>query len=465
MPRDDRRRLRWPGTVRGRVTALATIVVAVVLIATGVALVAQQRSVLNEQLDEALAADADRLAASPEVGQVGTELVVTGDDDAVAQIATPSGEVLASSPNLTDTSPLGETPGTDGDMFATTSRIGTDDTEYRLLSRRVLAADGQTLVVHVASPRDDITETVRALVVSLFATVPIVTGVLAGLIWVLVGRTLRPVERIRAEVAAIGRSDLDRRVPEPPGRDEIALLAATMNAMLDRLEASMRQQQRFVADASHELRTPLTRIRAELEVALAHPAARDDGDRSEPATLRSLLDEVGALQRLIDDLLVLARADEAHDSGPRRAIDLDDVLLDEIRSLRSTDVAIDVSRVSGAQVVGNRDQLRRIVRNVLDNALRHASASITVALAERPTDIVLSVADDGPGIPADLHDVIFERFGRVDEARSSSLGGTGLGLAIARDLVERHGGAITVDADHGTGARFVITLPTPDLPT
>ncbi len=461
MPTDRGRRLRWPATVRGRVTTLATLVVSLVLVATAAALVAQQRAVLSEQLDEALAADADRLTDSLASRPAATELIVTGDDDAVAQLVTPSGEVLASSPNLADTPPLGDAPAGAGDVFVTSGAIGTEDVDYRLLSRRFRAADRRTLVVHVAAPTDDIDETVRALVVSMSVTLPAVTVVLAGLIWVLVGRTLRPVERIRAEVASIGSGGLDRRVPQPPGGDEIARLATTMNAMLDRLEVSMRQQQRFVADASHELRTPLTRIRSELEVALAHPPRAGDAVNADLAALRSLLDDVDALQRLIDDLLVLARAQEADDVEARRPADLDDLLLDEIRSLRPTAVAIDVSRVSGAQVVGNREQLRRIVRNVLDNALRHAATSVTVGLSEGPESITLSVADDGPGIPADRREVIFERFGRVDEARSSSTGGTGLGLAIARDLVERHGGTIAVDADYELGARFVVTLPTP----
>jgi HAMP domain-containing protein len=219
---------------------LATLAVAVVLVTTGVALVAQQRSVLIEQLDEAIAADADRLVDELGTSPTAADLVIAGDDDAVAQLMTPSGDVVASSPNLAVTSPLGEIPDGVGDVFATSSSIGTDDVKYRVLSRLVPAADGRTFVIHIASPRDDIDETVGALVVSLSATVPIVTGVLAMLIWVLVGRTLRPVERIRAEVAEIGRSGLDRRVPRPPGRDEIARLATTMNEMLDRLEVSMR---------------------------------------------------------------------------------------------------------------------------------------------------------------------------------------------------------------------------------
>ena len=162
-----------------------------------------------------------------------------------------------------------------------------------------------------ASPLDDIDERIRVLAVALAVVIPLVTALLAAVVFVLVGRTLRPVERIRREVAAIGPGELDRRVPQPPGSDEIARLATTMNTMLDRLDTANRRQQRFVADASHELRTPLARIRTELEVDLSHPETAD-----ERATSRSVLDEVEHLQRLVDDLLVLARSDSNATAPP-----------------------------------------------------------------------------------------------------------------------------------------------------
>ena len=175
--------------------------------------------------------------------------------------------------------------------------------------------------MHVAAPLDDVDESVGALVATLAIIIPAVTAILAALVWMLVGRTLRPVERIRTEVSGIGLRELDRRVPQPPGRDEIARLAATMNEMLDRLDVSSRQQQQFVADASHELRTPLARIRSELEL------ARREGDAADPEVVASLLEEVDGLQRLTEDLLVLAQLDAGVPARPGRPVDVDDVVL------------------------------------------------------------------------------------------------------------------------------------------
>ena len=301
---------------------------------------------------------------------------------------------------------------------------------------------------------DDVDEAIAELVASLAWIIPLATVALAALVWFVVGRTLRPVERIRAEVAEIGLGELDHRVPEPPGDDEIARLAMTMNEMLARLEASARRQQQFVADAAHELRTPLTRMRAELEVDARHPDAADA-----VATRLSQLDEIVALQRMIDDLLLLARGDAG--GAPRtERVDLDDVVLDELRALPAPPPTVDRRGVSAAQVIGDRDELRRVVRNLLDNARRHATASVTVELAEADGRATLAVSDDGPGIPADRRAEVFERFSRLDAARSTGAGRVGLGLAIVHDIVARHGGTVTVDDGPAGGARFVVELPT-----
>ena len=336
-------------------------------------------------------------------------------------------------------------------MAASPGFLDADDS-YRHVSRR-FTAGGRELVVRVAAPLDDVDESVGALVASLAIIIPAVTAILAALVWMLVGRTLRPVERIRTEVSGIGLRELDRRVPQPPGRDEIARLAMTMNEMLDRLDVSSRQQQRFIADASHELRTPLARIRSELEL------AQREGDAADHELVASLLEEVDGLQRLTEDLLVLARLDAGVPAHPGRPVDLDDVVLEEVRAFDNKGRSVDTRQVSAAQVVGHRDQLRRVVGNLLDNAVRHAAATVTLSLAETDSVVTLSVADDGPGIPAERRADVFERFRRVDEARAVGRGGTGLGLAIARDLVEQHGGTITVDPDYDAGARFVVTLP------
>ena len=441
-----------PATVRARVTLLAVVASAVVLAGTSVALVVLQRRVITENIDESLSHQADLLQAQASFLAVGTALPQDGDDEAAAQVVDLDGRVLAASENLYGAPPVADPP--DGrNRYRNIDQLGREDERQRLLSRRFTTSGGEELVLHVARPLDDLDESVRALVASLAGIVPLAVALLGLVVWQLVGRTLHPVEQIRAQVAAIGGSEVDRRVPQPRGHDEIARLAATMNEMLARIEAATRRQQQFVADASHELRTPLTRMRAELEVDIAHP------DGVDPAlALTSLLEEVDVLQRLVDQLLVLARAD-AGAPAPTTVVDLDDIAIEESRSVRSPRRTVETSGIAPARVRGDAEQLRRVVRNLLDNATRHARAEVVVTLAGVNGSVELAVADDGPGIEPAEHERIFERFTRLDEARSVAAGGAGLGLAIARELVHRHGGTIAVDPDYRAGARFVVTLP------
>jgi signal transduction histidine kinase len=448
-------RARRHGTVRFRITAIAALAVAAVLVVTGVALVVTQRRVLTENLDESLEQEGAAIAAAVTAGRVPAPLAPVGDDDALAQVVV-DGEVVASTANADGAPPIAPSPA-DGERAVRTVDGGpTDEDEaFRVMTRRVDGPLG-TADVHVASPLDDIDESTSLLTRSLAVAVPGVTLLLAWLVWWLVGRTLWPVEAMRREAAAIGGSDLERRVPVPGGDDEVARLARTLNAMLGRIEDAARRQQRFVADASHELRSPLARIRTELEVDLAHPAGADP-----ETTSRSVLDETIGMQALVDDLLVLARRDAGPaTAGPAETVDLDDVVAREVGRVRAEGrVAVDARGVGAAQVVGDAARLGRALGNVVDNAVRHARTTVTIALAERDGVAVLTVADDGPGIPAERRDEVFERFTRLDGARTPSAGGTGLGLAIARGIVVDHGGTIAVDPEHHPGARLVITLP------
>jgi signal transduction histidine kinase len=432
-----------------RITALATVVVAVVLVAMAIVLLVSQRHVLVANLDESLATHNDALAADYARGGLDPHLPAAGDDDAIAQVVGADGTVLAASENFLGRPPLPAPSTTDQ---ARTARLLEGEPKYRVVSHR--RAD---VVIHTAAPLDDLDETQLTQLVTLAVTIPVVTAVLALLVWWLVGRTLRPVEAMRREVAEISGGDLHRRVAEPPTRDEIARLAATMNGMLDRVEASVDRQRRFVADASHELRSPLTRIRSEIEVDLRHPHTADP-----IATERSVLAETEHLQRIVDDLLLLARHDvtASQPSRSSRLVDLDDIVLQEVHRLRSTNgVRVDVRGVSAAQVRGDADGLTRVVRNLVENACRYARDSVVVTLAETAGQAVLTVVDDGPGIPPRDRERIFERFTRLDEARTGADAGTGLGLAIAREVVERHRGSIRADAAPVGGARFVVELP------
>ncbi len=435
--------------IRTRITALATLVVVVVLILTSVALLTSQRRFLVDNLDESLRAHNVELANRADGGAFRSPLVARGDDDAFAQVVGADGTVVASTANFVDQPALaGPREGTDSSFRSTRPLAG--QPEYRILSRRV-----GNIVVHTGSPLDDIKDSLAALRRGLWVAIPCVAGILAVLIWFLVGRTLRPVESIRREVADISGRDLHRRVPEPDTGDEIAHLARTMNAMLDRLQDAADRQQHFVADASHELRNPLTRIRSELEVDLRNP---DTADLA--ATHRSVLEEAEHLQRLVDDLLILARIDAGHQRSRSVAVDLDDIALRETARLRdATPIRIDTSGIGAAQVSGDPDQLTRVVRNLADNAVRHAKTAVVVTLTEDSGLAKLTVADDGPGIPPDQREQVFQRFTRLDEARTNSDGGTGLGLAIAREIATRHGGTIVLDPDRSAGTRFVVELP------
>jgi signal transduction histidine kinase len=453
--------IKLPSTVRFRVTALATAVVIVVLVGIGYGLVSNQRRVLTESLDENMVARIDELEPSIANGEL-PPLTHLGEDDSVAQIVSVDGDVLASSPLIEGLPPLGG-PITAGQTIGSGGRVPGIDGPVRLLTRVVETPDGD-VIVYFAAPSDDINDSVTTLVRSLSIAVPLAAVVLAALIWFLVGRTLRPVEQIRAEVSTIGGSELDRRVPVPDGDDEIVRLARTMNDMLERVDEASRRQRRFVADASHELRSPLTRMRSELEVDLAHP------DGADPvATHESVLEEVVGLQRLVDDLLLLAR-NAALDTRAAHRQDLVDLaaVVERVETgiTVGDDVHVEVRRNGAAPVLGNAAELVRAIGNLADNAARHARSVARVVVSAQPGTVTVAVEDDGPGIPAGEHDRIFERFARLDEGRAASDGGTGLGLAIARDIVERHGGTLIVDTAYTAGARFVITLPAAmDSPT
>jgi signal transduction histidine kinase len=228
-----------------------------------------------------------------------------------------------------------------------------------------------------------------------------------------------------------------------------------MNDMLDRLHGVIEQQRRFVADASHELQTPLAAASVDLEVALAYPEAT-----AWRQTAQDLLAENRRMERLVADLLFMARADDATVLPAPTPVDLQDVVLEEVaRASGASACPIDTGGVQTAVVLGRREELARVVRNLLDNAARHARSTTSVALHSDDRTAELVVQDDGAGVAPEDRDRIFERFARGDDARDRPSGGTGLGLAIVREIVERHHGEISVE-DARPGARFVISLPT-----
>jgi len=278
--------------------------------------------------------------------------------------------------------------------------------------------------------------------------------------WRVIGAALRPVEQLRRGAEEITGSGprADARLPVPPGRDEIHRLAVTLNTMLDRLEAARARQREFVADAAHELRSPLANMRTQLEVARHLGPAADW-----PAVGEDLLADTKRLGRLVDDLLLLARADVAPEPTRQDPVDLAAVARDvAARFGEPVRVVVD----GPVWTVGDEDELRRVVSNLVDNAVRYAATGVEVGVGREGATAVLTVTDDGPGIPVADRERVFERFVRLDPARSRlrptddagwtpDSGGAGLGLAIVRELVRRHGGTVTLadalPADAGPG--------------
>ncbi|WP_405794637.1 sensor histidine kinase [Streptomyces sp. NBC_01506] len=322
--------------------------------------------------------------------------------------------------------------------------------DYRFSVREVTDLAGGPYLVHAGASLQPQQSAVRATTVAMVIGVPALLVVVGGVTWLVTRRALKPVEGIRREMAAITASeDLSRRVPEPSTHDEVAKLARTTNETLTALEASVERQRRFVADASHELRSPIASLRTQLEVGEAHP---------------ELLDVPGAvadtvrLQQLAADLLLLARLDAGEQAG-RKRLDLVALVREEV-SQRSADRIPVLADVRGsAEVAGSRGQLARVLGNLLDNAQRHAAGEIRATVRREGGQVVLAVSDDGAGVPQAERERIFERFVRLDDARSRDDGGAGLGLAIARDVAHRHGGTLDVGRGEAGGALFELRLP------
>ena len=440
--------MKQRASLRVRITLVSTLVVFLALATAGVALDAALRSSQLDAVDASLDTRADDIESLLEAGALPSDLDVPRDD--IVQVIDTTGTIVAASPNAPDQPLFAGQPDTDS-FTARVEQLGSEEYRFHIETDRRTGS-----IIIVGTALDDVEavgdDTRNAFLLAL----PLLTAFVGCVVWIVIGRALRPVEAMRAEAADIGGSELHRRIPSPGTDDEIGNLATTMNEMLDRIEASSTAQARFVSDASHELRTPIAVIRHQLEIAL-----RDDNPDVLRAVAADVSEENLRMQRLVDDLLLLARHDgpDDHRHTPSTLVDLDDVVLEQAQ--RSTETAqIDTSRVSAGQVRANPDHLVQVVRNLLDNALRHAEGSVALTVGEQGSTVLLHVDDDGNGIaPADRQH-IFERFGRTDEARARHLGGTGLGLAIVADLIDRYDGDITVsDSPILSGARFTVTLP------
>ena len=426
--------------MRVRTTAAAVLVVGAAVVVAGLIMVVLLQRSLTADVQASALVRARAAAVALASGQDVAAIPVGNEDEEFVQVLDSHGRVVQASPRLAgQPAVVALSPGEVRRLRDLPQLF--NDEPFLLVARAADTPTGSFTVV-VGRSLQSVADARHAVTRLLGLGVPLVVLIVGLVAWRLVGRALSPVDRLRAEVEAISSRDLHRRLADPPGRDEIAGLAKTMNRMLARLEEGHLRQRRFVSDASHELRSPLATIRQHAEVAGV------------------VLEEEVRLERLVEDLLLLAKIDEAGDGRRREPVDLDDMLFDQAKRLRATTaLAVDVSGVAAAQVTGDKAQLDKLVRNLADNAARHARGKVCLSLEESPAGVVLAVDDDGDGIPPQDRDRIFERFVRLDSARSRDAGGSGLGLAIVAEIAAAHGATVTAGDGALGGTRFTVRFP------
>ncbi|WP_405192125.1 sensor histidine kinase [Streptomyces anthocyanicus] len=464
-------------SVRARATLAATLVVAVALVAAGTAVLLSLRSNLLGEAGTQAERSARDVATELAFGTAYGDLSLDVDDRPV-QVVDDRGRLVAASEDLERisgtgvdavkpqpaASPGGEDDDADDDddsgeslepgeiggritVSDGSATIDGDTEDYRFAAVPVKTDDRGTLTVYAGAPLSAEHGAVNTALTVMLIGFPLLLAVVAWVTWLVTRRALRPVEGIRREMAAITASeDLARRVPVPGTHDEVARLATTTNETLAALESSVERQRGFVADASHELRSPIASLRTQLEVAAAHPELLD---------LDGAVADTVRLQRLAADLLLLARLDAGERPADAR-VDLAALAREAAEGRTGVRVRGDEGAVS---VAGSRGQLGRVLANLLDNAERHARSVVEVSARWDGDTAVVAVTDDGEGVPAADRERIFERFVRLDDARSRDDGGAGLGLAIARDVAMRHGGTLTVHDAPAGGALFELRLP------
>ena len=444
---------RW--TVRTRSAVASTLVVALCLLLAGGALLhvlfrslegsaqamaASRASQLVDQLQTESPADLDRAMLATD-SQVGVVQVIDQSGALVAQSAGSPAEPVADR-RLTpgSTQHIGRVQlGGDWDLWVTAAGVQTPT--------------GPVTVI-VGADRDPVEDVIVTVASLLAIGGPIVLALVAFGTYRLVGTALQPVERIRTRVASMTSEKLAERIPVPEADDEVTRLAVTMNDMLDQLEANQAAQRRFVSDASHELRSPLASITASLDLAHQRPDLLDQSLIDD-----LLLPEAQRMHGLVEDLLLLARADELTGRHVKIDVDLDDIVLAEAERIRSLTHLKVTADVKPARASGDPSALSRVVRNLVDNATRHAKEDVRLECAVAEGHARVAVSDDGSGLPEADRDRVFGRFVRLDTPRDREAGGAGLGLSIVAQIVAAHHGTVRVDESVSGGARFVVELP------
>ncbi len=447
-------------SLRARLTLLATALFSFAVITGAVLLLILQRYALTRVLDQTASKTARDIARQVSVGSVPPTVTPTTGGISAVQIVDERDNVLSASPGADRVIPL-VTPTQldqvrDGERIDVTSP--TSGVRFRVVGRNVGA---DTVLVFTDLSRVD--DSLRVLTEAALLGGPIAVLLMALASYTVVGLTLRPVAALRHGAADITGAGLARqRLPVPNSRDEIYRLAVTLNAMLDRIDTATSRQRTFVGDAAHELRSPIASLRVQLEV-----SQRLGPQTDWPAVSDDILIDVERLDRLVEDLLTLARLDESPNLRRREPVDLTALVESVVAGNRDARVPVEVSATpsSPLTVDGDPDALRRVAINLINNAVRYAASRVTVGVtsdkwAGGPV-AVLTVEDDGPGIPEAERGRVFDRFYRVQESRDRETGGTGLGLPIVRDIVSSHDGRVQLldRADGASGLRAVVLLP------
>ena len=446
-------RLRLP-TLRARVTIVASIAITAIVILGFLLLYVLQTNAAGRTVNGQLRTYLTQIEQSGRNGHWPAPLPASAlDPSAQAQVLDANGHVLAATPILVGVPAVYLLPAGATQPVRQRAADGIIPAEVQVAGTRT-TVDGRPVTIIAETSTRILHQLTTEFSARLLLAVP-VTLVLAGLtVWLIVGRALRPVEQIRRAVTEITAADLSRRVPEPGTTDEIGHLAQTMNDMLGRLDDSADRQRRFVADASHELRTPLAAIRTTLEVGLAYP------DRAPwPVIAERAAAQSARLEELIEQLVLLAKADERQLSARREPVDLTAVLSDTVAHLPVHRAEIHLDAGANLAATGDADHLERLFRNIIDNALRYAASRVVITAAANGYVARIEIDDDGPGVPAADRSRVFDRFVRLDPSRERGTGTTGLGLAIAREIALAHRGEISLLGRPGGGTRVVVTLP------
>jgi len=434
-----------------------TVGLAVALVAGAMLLRGTLQATLTREVDNTARQGGQEVVALINGNQPPPDPVVVAGTLTV-QVLGPDGRIVNASPGADRLVPL--LPPAQAATLARTGRaVQLDGRPFGIpYLMRVVAvpADGGQIVLSAAAyteVRDSMTALSRALLVG----TPLLLLLLAGATWLVVGSTLRPIAALRRGAQMVTATGKATELPVPEARDEVLTLAITLNDMLARLDAAGRRQRSLVSDTAHELRSPIASIRAQLEVALDHPEQQDWNQ-----TGRDVLADTLRLSRLAEDLLVLARLDEYQPrTGAGRPVDLTALITEEAERSTGGRVPVTAIATGPCAVTGDEEGLRRLLRNLIDNALLYAKSGVEVTARCEAGEAVLTVSDDGPRIPSADRERAFDRFVRLDDARSrdeTETGGAGLGLAIVRAIARTHGGSAHLEGA-APGLRAVVRLP------